>query len=220
MLGPRDFVTVEPLGRFKCYCYRWYCTAWSLRGAWQNPRQFQNAKRFNDWVWALKSGRDEAVYFFAELLKVLLAQHLPKRPDVLVSIPRHQAFDEVADSPVQYACDLARERLGIKPLRVYLLRKKTLPSALEDPSVRSLNIQKESLEVKSYLKTPKKLRILIVDDVLTSGSHMTAACELMQQEFSRSEVFGLAFGRTCGRPNILFPDQPDFESLWRSICKR
>ena len=147
-------------------------------------------------IYRLKyGGRREYADFFGEQAAEYLGNFIRTvQPDALVPIPLHRKRKAVRGYN-QAEC-LARaigSRLGIPVCADYLVRvKNTVPLKYENPEERQNNLKKAFNIARNDVKLE---RVIIIDDIYTTGSTMDEAARTLQAAGVR-EVYFLALA--CG----------------------
>lgn len=176
--------------------FRWFFTERRMQ------HTDKNGVRFRYWIKALKEGRSEAVHLFSGVLLQLLSEHLPD-VDAVIPVPPHDPSK--IDFPLaQVAGNTALPGVG-------WLKRVTAVTPWTGEATRSVNEQRESL----YFEPPggvRKDRILIVDDVWTSGATLRASTLLIRDAWPDCKVTCFAFGRAVirGQNAPAFPSDPKF----------
>jgi ComF family protein len=136
-----------------------------------------------DWLLRMKDGRHESLALpLAELFWLRRRERLEAmRPDVVVPVPMHwrRRLARGTNSPVLLAERLAG-RLGV-PLAGELLRRTrhTPPQFSLPPSERPANVR-GAFRVRTGYHL-ERARVLLVDDILTTGSTCSAAARALKQ---------------------------------------
>ncbi len=110
--------------------------------------------------------------------------------DFIVPLPSHPS--RVRERGFDHSLELARQLSKITsiPVRKFLMRKrKTLPQAGLSLSARRQNV-KGAFKVKG---NPSGLRLLLVDDIYTTGSTMQEASRCLAE--AGAEVYALTIAR-------------------------
>ena len=161
-------------------CYRcegtklWFDETIAL-GAYEGP--------LRDWLLRLKHGRAEALAIaLADMIWTNFSERLAAiQPDVVVSLPMHwwRRLARGTNSP-----DLLAERLAghlRAPLAPQLLRRTrhTPPQSSLPPSARADNVRNAFAVRGGYHLNAA--HVLLVDDILTTGSTCSAAAKALKQ---------------------------------------
>ena len=185
--------------------YRWYFPSRTIQYA------DDNAARFRQWVLALKDGNAAAIKLFSDLLGDRRMWDKLGRPDAFLAVPPHESTGQQEDWPGVKLCGLLAEQWGIKNLASILERIETVPSAIQDPRARNVELQAASMDILRVPR-PRPKKVLILDDVTTSGSTLFAAQKIVRKRIGLATgIVCFALGKTesWAKP---FPSQPQFPS--------
>ena len=147
-------------------------------------------------LYRLKYGgrREYAVWYADQMVRRFGREMLAARPEVLVPVPLHPA--RRAKRGYNQAEDIARElsrKLGI-PMRTDLIvrQRNTPPMKQTDGEQKRRNNLKNAFQLR--VNDVKYKRIMIIDDIYTSGSTVDAIAE----EFRRAGVREIFFAAAAG----------------------
>ncbi len=131
-------------------------------------------------VYRFKYGnRREYAAFYGEQMAEYLGDFIRQvNPDALIPIPLHRTrLRERGYNQAKVLAKALGMRMNIPVLNNYLLRvKRTTPLKYENPEQRQNNLKKAFIIKKNDVKLKK---VIIVDDVYTTGSTMDAATEVL-----------------------------------------
>jgi hypothetical protein len=180
------------------YSYRWYYPDRALRWA------SENGERFRANIISLKDGKGSEM-FFVSILWMLLKSGRLGGPDAVVSIPPHKKFESCPTYAMANIAKACQETSGAKGDCSRLLRRViTLPKGTRDD-------ERQKLSMKVTDDRPDPLNeILLIDDVVTSGSTMRAGASLLREAYPSARISCFAFGRTQPTGSTRFPDFPKF----------
>ena len=182
--------------------YRYY---WPTGKSHLAPKQ---AQTYQTWILKLKDGDERAERMFAKLLQAIWRPVL-WMPDVIIPVPGHEKTTSMRKTPLgKVIREAVRHGCGIDGSPI-LRRAQTIDSAVENPKVRNVRIQKQSMEVVDDLP-PLAQRILLLDDVGVTWRTMRAAVELLREAFPERSITAFAFGRTPLRVPNEWPEEPVF----------
>jgi len=190
-------------GTFTVIGYREYVKTAHLRDA--DP----NAKRFHQVLMAFKDGDAYAISYLASLL-VVVFDKIIGNIDLIVCVPGHEKTSMTRTDPLaSLVGQVANPRKCLDGGSI-LQRQVSLPRAHQDPRPRDFKRQFDSIAAQELALSRAIKRILIVDDVYSSGKTMAACYSHLKSRWPFAEVVGFAFGRTTDTPMIRWPQIPLF----------
>lgn len=189
--------------RFTVIGYREYVKTSNLRDA--DP----NAQNFHHLLLSFKDGDEDAGKYFTGLLKIMFDK-LIEKVDLIACVPGHEKTPTKRSDPLAtLVSQVANARKCLDGGSV-LQRKISLPRAHLDLRPRDFTRQFESIAVGEPSRARSIERILIIDDVYSSGKTMAACCSHLKSKWPSAEVVGFAFGRTTEAPMVRWPQMPAF----------
>ncbi len=141
------------------------------------------------------SGRREYADFFGEQMAEYLGSFIQSvGPDALIPVPLHRKRMAVRGyNQAKLLAQAVGSRLGIPVCTNFLVRvKNTVPLKYENPKERQNNLKRAFNIARNDVKLE---RVVIVDDIYTTGSTMDEVAETLKEAGIR-EVFFVALA--CG----------------------
>ncbi|NOT25766.1 MAG: phosphoribosyltransferase [Acidobacteria bacterium] len=188
--------------RTRVVAWRWYFPERAL------PWASTNGKRFHEWMSNLKSGSDVALTLFANVIARLCEDGL-LRPDAIAATPSSQKYEIQTKHSVAALSSMVAQMLTVGDLNDLVRRTRTVPRAVARPGMRDEEVQFSSMQVSGPMP-PNVGTILLLDDVLTSGSTARAAVRRIREMSATVQIDVLALGKTNATGSTQFPDVPAF----------
>ena len=196
---------------FKIVGYRTYPTTAKLDYADDNSIRYRNL------LFDLKANNPTAVELFASLL-CLIYDELLGGPEAIACVPTSTMSKTTRDDVIALVAQKAIENgLGVVDGSSWLRRTRDVPKAHKDDSMRTFDKQSETIEFNPLSKPPAPGHILLIDDICTSGSTMSACVSRLREQFPRVKVTAFAFGYT-GWVAATSPQVPAFPG-WADAAK-
>ena len=145
-------------------------------------------------VLSLKRSNLLAINYFAEQLSEAVPPDWAARY-TFVPMPRSSSLNNALRSVLQ--------NIGVKDWRDLLLQKRMTPSShggWRPPPVLRASL----LYVNESVSEPRPSTVVILDDVVTTGSHFRAAKLVLRQRWPGLKVLGLFLARVCARRERCF----------------
>ena len=154
-------------------------------------------QKVRDWVWRLKyRGETGNARPLAALLAAYLKNlNLPLEKYLIVPVPlSSQRFRERGYNQSELIADLLKEKLGVEVASDILVRiRHTTPQAeLNEPKKRADNVA--GAFTVSELPKNKRAKIILLDDVCTSGSTLQEAAKALKKAGFKN-VIGLVVAK-------------------------
>ena len=148
---------------------------------------------FSRKIIALKQNSHDSVQFMSEHLSNIWGP-IFGNPDAIAAVPSSDA--QAPESGIRVVARGLSEMKDVNYLGNSLARVSSLPKCAYHPSSRNRELQAGSMKFDLEGKDPSK--ILLLDDVYTSGSTMGGAMDLMSKGRSRTKckILGLTIGKT------------------------
>lgn len=165
----------------------------------KNPRFNKNSGRILSVKDHTDRGHALAVKYFSDLLvDEAKAWQLPPKspfsgPQVGIVIVPSSTVGKTAIGLQSIATRLCQVDDRFQLLRGVLTRTQSIPKAATG-GPRSIEIHKNTITCDPGLLETRI--VMLVDDVISTGSSMVACCELIQNADPQTNVFGLALGHT------------------------
>lgn len=221
----KNFVDLEILKFIKeendfvpIYGYRWY---YPRNVRFLKKQKFsENGKNYSNCINTLKLGDYESIHFFGTLLKrIIYENNWYDLPLFLFPLPPHDASPSSKDYPLakvrkaaywtEYMNNYYSQTNLIQKI-LYPRRVKTLSDDWSSRKELTVEEIKNTMEINTKINI-NKFRILIIDDVFTTGKTIQACIEIVKESFSSAEIIALAFGKTQNNDNVFFPEEPVFK---------
>jgi len=186
--------------------YRDYVTTQIARKADENLR------RFRDLLLGFKDGDEFAASYLTSLLDVVF-EKIIGNVDLITCIPGHQATTGVRTDPLADLVERIAPYKDCQNGNSILQRKFTVSQAHTDPRPRDFGRQFDSIVASEVPDSKSIRRVLIIDDVYSSGKTMAACYSHLRQQLPEADFIGFAFGRTSDPPMIRWPKTPEFPCL-------
>jgi predicted amidophosphoribosyltransferase len=196
--------------------YRDYVTHADLQGA------DENAQALHHLLLALKAGDVHAITFFSRLLEIVF-DHVLGKVDLITCVPGHDKTPATRTDPLACLVEHVAGRRACLDGKSILQRKVALLRAHQDPRSRDFTRQVNSIKAGPLACRLDVRRILIIDDIYTSGKTMAACYSHLRRRWPTAQFIGFAFGRTnrtstVGWPRIpVFPKSGDLPSKLASV---
>ena len=180
-----------------------------------------NNTRYRHLLFDLKEKSPAAVELFASLL-CLIYDELLCGPDAIACVPASTMSKTTRDDAIA----LVAQKAIANGLRVidgssWLRRTRDVPKAHQDASMRRFDKQSETIDFTPVAKPSAPEHILLIDDICTSGSTMSACVSRLREQFPKTKVTAFAFGYTGWVPatSPQVPAFPDRADAAKSISK-
>jgi predicted amidophosphoribosyltransferase len=152
--------------------------------------------RYRRLLFALKSQDPFAIELFASLL-CLVYDDVIDGPDAITCVPPSTKSPATRSDAMALMARKATEmNFGVIDGSSWLRRKQDVPKAHQDGSMRQFNKQHETIECVTGALPREPKRIVVIDDICTSGTTMQACVSRLRTRFPLAQVSGFAFGYT------------------------
>jgi hypoxanthine phosphoribosyltransferase len=188
---------------FEAIGYRDYVNYYDSR------KSDENLKNFRDLLLALKDDDKEAIEYFAELF-CIIAEKVVGELDLIACVPGHEETEATRTDSMAMLARLCAEKLGLRDGSSVLRRVATVDSCHENRGMRKYAIQFNSIAAQKPAGFHSVKKILLMDDVYTSGTTMAACYSHLKKQFPRAKITGFAFGMTTSHPHEPWPQTPQF----------
>ncbi len=169
----------------------------------------ENLKRFRQLLLSFKDNDANALHYFLGLLEIIFEKVIG-RVDLITCVPGHEKTPRVRIDPLARLVEQVAKKMKCRNGSSVLQRTVSQPPAHQDPRQRSFARQFESIHAEKVPRDHDIERILIIDDIYSSGKSMAACYSHLRHRFASAEVVGFAFGRTTSTPMVRWPQTPDF----------
>jgi len=155
-----------------------------------------NRIRYRQHLLALKENDPLAIEIFTSIL-CLVFDDLIGGPDAIACVPPSSQSTALRDDAMALITRRAVESdLGVIDGSSWLMRTQTVPKAHQDSSMRTYEKQFPTIACVPGSLSVEPKRIVVIDDVCTSGATMQASVARLRERFPNAGVVGFAFGYT------------------------
>lgn len=152
--------------------------------------------RYRRLLFGLKAEEAFAIELFASLL-CLVYDDVIGGPDAIACVPPSTRSPSArSDAMALVARKAVEMNFGVIDGSSWLRRKQDVPKAHKDSSMRCFDKQHETIECVTGALVQEPKRIVVIDDICTSGSTMIACVSRLRARFPQAQVSGFAFGYT------------------------
>tara|TARA_B100001964_G_scaffold109864_1_gene122817 strand:- start:252 stop:1115 length:864 start_codon:yes stop_codon:yes gene_type:complete len=183
--------------------YRWYFKVQALNWA------SQNGVHYHGWIIRLKNDSnngDFTVHHFFEQILVDYIRHSDVDIDLIISIPPSTSYKEHPSYPLASIAATVNKYCGFDNsghYKHYIKRLSTISK-----KTHSFDKNRTSMVVEDLINCKKS--ILLIDDVMTTGSTLEAAASLISEKKPDVQILTFAFGKTQPTGSTPFPEEPKF----------
>lgn len=183
--------------------YRDYVNSHDAVGADGNLRNFRRLIR------AFKNQNGSARCYLKTLIKGIFG-NVSGKVDLITCVPGHKKTPKKRVDSLARICGSLAKTQNCRNGGSLLMRTTDVNSCHEDSRMRSFDRQFSSIKARK-LRDPEGItKILIIDDIYTSGHTMAACFAHLRNKFPRARITGFVFGMTTSRPRDPWPQSPEF----------
>ncbi len=162
----------------------------------------RNLKKSVDSNQAQLAYKEQAISKMVDECTELLSDVDVSRSEVvLIPVPSSKTIDDpLYDNRIERVTQGVEMRLkGFLSCSI-LQRTKTIEPQHQSQSKRDVNVQQSSMEVAEGVKNLANRRVILVDDVITSGATVQACCNLISEYVTADQIIGIFWAKAQEPP--------------------